>query len=272
MDNRNFFYHLQLIIKRIMDIILAITSLFFSLPFFLLIFIAIKVDSSGPVFFKHRRIGKDGRPFNLYKFRTMVIGADDSNYTNYLKDLIQSDKDTRNCGKPYRKMEHDERVTRVGSYLRCYYLDELPQFINILKGEMSLVGPRPHVQLEVDNYTPEQYKRLSVKPGATGMWQVAGKADCTFSELIDLDLEYIENWSIWLDIQIIYKTLEIFFHGGEKYWAQTDKVAKVKKIVSEIPLLEDSLDKNTNPSTGTIVPPTIHSHPTAKIPHIRSDS
>ena len=216
--------NLQLLIKRIFDLLMAIISLVFTLPISIPIALAVRLDSAGPIFYKHHRIGKDGKPFYLYKFRTMVVGGDDTAYINYLHELIDSDKAGDHSGKPYRKMEADQRVTHVGGYLRCYYLDELPQFINILKGEMSLVGPRPHVQLEVDNYTPQQRKRLTVKPGATGLWQVAGKADCSFSELIALDLEYIEQWSIRLDLKIILATIGIMFRGGENFWTRTPKV------------------------------------------------
>lgn len=217
--------NIQVLIKRIFDLLIATISLVFTLPLSIPIALAVRLDSPGPIFYKHHRIGKNGKPFYLYKFRTMVVGGDDTAYINYLHELIDSDKGGNHTGKPYRKMQDDQRVTRVGGFLRCYYLDELPQFINILKGEMSLVGPRPHVQLEVDSYTPEQRKRLSVKPGATGLWQVAGKADCCFSELIELDLEYIENWNVWLDIKIIFTTISILFRGGENFWTRSQKCA-----------------------------------------------
>ena len=265
----------QLALKRILDFTLASISLFFCIPLIVIIGIAIKADSPGPIIYKHSRIGKDGRPFNLYKFRTMLVGGDDTTYTKYLQNLIESEKSDPTCGKPYRKMEHDERITRVGSFLRCYYLDELPQFVNILKGEMSLVGPRPHVQLEVDNYTPQQHKRLSVKPGATGLWQVAGKSDCTFNELIGLDLQYIENWSIWLDFRIILKTFEIFFHGGEKFWADGNigkEDLKGREIVKDNPALEINPENTTYPVSGVNAPPDIHTHPTAKFPRSWPDA
>jgi lipopolysaccharide/colanic/teichoic acid biosynthesis glycosyltransferase len=120
-------------------------------------------------------------------------------------------------------MESDKRVTKVGRYLRNYYLDEIPQIINVIKGDMSLVGPRPQVQFEVESYTEEQHRRLSVKPGITGLWQVAGKADCTFSELIQLDLDYIDNWSLIQDFRLIIGTIRLLVQGGEKFWARMDK-------------------------------------------------
>jgi lipopolysaccharide/colanic/teichoic acid biosynthesis glycosyltransferase len=186
----------------------------------------IKKDSPGPAIYKHLRIGRQGMSFHLYKFRSMTIGGDDSGYMDYLKHLIESEE--MGDGIPYRKMSGDARITRVGGFLRKYYLDELPQLWNILKGEMSLVGPRPHVQFEVDHYTPEQCRRLIVRPGATGLWQVKGKADCTFSELIELDLEYIENWSLGLDIKIMLQTLLLMARGGEGFWARM-----VKRIPSQ---------------------------------------
>jgi lipopolysaccharide/colanic/teichoic acid biosynthesis glycosyltransferase len=214
---------LQLAIKRILDMICALLALIFTSPLLLIIAILVKLDSPGPVIYRHHRVGKNGRPFELYKFRTMVCGGDDSNYMNYLRELIESAKANPSNGKPYAKMKDDWRVTRVGRVLRTYYLDELPQMINVLKGDLSIVGPRPHVQFEVDNYTPEQARRLTVTPGATGLWQVSGKADCTFAELLAYDLEYIDHWSIWLDLQIMAKTILIILNGGEAFWTRTTK-------------------------------------------------
>ena len=216
-------YKVQIALKRFIDLAVAIGGLILFLPALAFIALAVRLDSPGPVFFLHKRIGKDGRLFNLYKFRTMFSGGDDSGYINYLKELIESERNGDCQGLPYKKMDGDSRITGVGRVLRNYYLDEFPQLVNIIKGEMSLVGPRPHVQIEVDHYTPEQRRRLTVKPGATGLWQVAGKADCTFNELIDLDLEYIDHWSIRLDIQILFRTMALIFQGGEKMWARMNK-------------------------------------------------
>lgn len=221
--NSNFSVRLQLGIKRVMDISIAMLVLLFTSPMMLLICILVKLDSQGPAFYRHRRIGKDGRPFEMYKFRTMVVGGDDSSYMNYLRELIESSKGDPQGGKPYTKMKDDSRVTRVGRFLRRVYLDELPQMFNVLKGELSLVGPRPHVQFEVDHYTPEQRRRLTVKPGVTGLWQVAGKADCTFEELLACDLEYIDHWSLKLDLEIIWMTFVIMLRGGEDFWTRSSK-------------------------------------------------
>ena len=213
----------QLALKRAMDVTLAAGGLILLWPLMLVIALAVKRGSPGPVIYRHQRIGQGGRPFNLYKFRSMVCGGDDAGYMDYLRQLIESERDGNGPGQPYRKMEGDSRVTRVGGILRRYYLDELPQLWNVLKGDMSLVGPRPHVQFEVDHYTPEQRRRLTVKPGCTGLWQVAGKADCTFSELIALDLEYIDDWSFGLDVQVILRTVWLMLRGGEGVWARAPK-------------------------------------------------
>jgi len=214
-----------------MDFLFAVILLVVLSPFILLIAILIKLDSSGPVIYRHERIGKDNQPFKLLKFRSMTVGGDDRGYIEYLKQLIESDKGDAKQGIPYRKMEDDPRITRLGGFLRKFYLDELPQFWNIVKGDMSLVGPRPHVQFEVDYYTSEQRRRLSVRPGATGLWQVKGKADCTFNELIALDLDYIDNWSLGGDIQIIFKTVLLMGRGGEGFWGRMVKNVPGRHLV-----------------------------------------
>lgn len=216
-------YKISLAIKRAIDIIVSFSALLALWPFLLAIGLAVKLDSPGPAFYKHRRIGRGGKPFDLYKFRSMFCGGDDTGYMQYLQELIESERNGDGEGLPYAKMDEDKRITRIGRFIRNYYLDEIPQVINVLKGEMSLVGPRPHVQFEVDCYTPEQCRRLVVKPGVTGLWQVEGKADCTFSELIDLDLKYIENWSLITDWQIIVKTAMLIFRGGEHFWTRLSK-------------------------------------------------
>lgn len=206
----------QIRIKRLLDVVVSTFGLVLLSPLLVAISIAIKLDSKGAAIFRQQRIGRGGRPFGLFKFRTMNCGSSDDAYQKYLLALIESDCNGHDRGLPYRKMKADPRVTRVGSFLRRYYLDELPQLINVFKGEMSLVGPRPHVQLEVDAYTPGQFRRLSIKPGMTGIWQVEGKVECTFNELIQLDLEYIDCWNVALDIGLIIKTILLIFPGGER--------------------------------------------------------
>lgn len=236
-------------LKRIIDIFIVICSLLLLWPVILIIAIAIKLDSKGPVIYRHQRIGKDGSTFHLYKFRSMVSGGDDSSYIQYLKELIESERNGNGKALPYRKLMGDPRITRVGRVIRALYLDELPQLWNILKGDMSLVGPRPHVRLEVEHYTPEQRRRLTVKPGATGLWQVTAKADSSFSELIDLDLQYIDNWSIWLDLKIILMTVGLVLKGGEGFWTRMSKKiparsSRPRPVESSAPGLHPALKGN----------------------------
>lgn len=213
----------QRAVKRLGDVLVSAAGLIVLMPLLAIIAIAVKLDSPGPVIFRHKRVGKDGASFDMHKFRSMISGGDDTEYMRYLAELIESDRNCVKNGLPYRKMDGDPRVTRVGQVLRKYYLDELPQLWNVLKGEMSLVGPRPHIQFEVDHYRPHQRQRLSARPGCTGLWQVAGKADCSFDQLIDLDLEYIERWCLLLDLQILSKTAMLMIPGGNGGWARATK-------------------------------------------------
>lgn len=223
MENVELHHRLQQGIKRALDITLSGIGLILLSPVLAVIALAIRLDSPGPVIFRHRRVGRHGVLFDLLKFRTMIHGGDDAGYMDYLRRLIESEQDRDGRGLPYKKMDNDIRVTRTGKTLRRYYLDELPQLWNILKGEMSLVGPRPHVQFEVDHYSPEQRRRLLVRPGATGLWQVMGKSNCTFTELIELDLDYIDRWSMAFDLRIIINTVWLMLPGGEVVWARAVK-------------------------------------------------
>lgn len=232
MSKEGWYFQFQLALKRALDIAVAAAGLFLLLPVYGAIALAIKLDSPGPVIYRHRRVGKDGKPFYLFKFRSMSASGDDSGYMEYLKQLIESERDNDGKALPYRKLTSDPRVTRVGKVLRTYYLDELPQIWNILLGDMSLVGPRPHVQFEVDHYTPHQRKRLRARPGATGLWQVTGKADCTFNELIELDLQYIKNWHLMLDVLIVLQTMALMLRGGEGFWARMAKTIPVRSASS----------------------------------------
>ncbi|OGO29103.1 MAG: hypothetical protein A2Z16_08230 [Chloroflexi bacterium RBG_16_54_18] len=230
-------------IKRFIDLFSSLLFLVIFSPFLVFIALLVRLDSPGPVFYRHQRIGKAGIPFNLFKFRTMKADGDDSEYLHYLKALIESERNgngnggngngKNGNGMPYLKMSSDGRITRVGGFLRKYYLDELPQMWNILKGEMSLVGPRPHVQFEVNYYTAEQRRRMSVPPGATGLWQVAGKGDSTFNELIELDLDYVDNWTVGLDFRILFQTFLLMLHGGEGSWTRADKsISRKMRVLS----------------------------------------
>lgn len=194
----------DLIFKRMVDIVLSMTALILTAPLFPMIVLAIKLTSDGPVFFRQERVGLNGRRFNLLKFRTMVIKADE------LKEELEH---LNEMTGPVFKIENDPRLTSVGRFLRKYSLDELPQFINILKGDMSIVGPRPPIPLEVDKYDMWQRRRLSMKPGITCLWQVNGRNKIDFSEWVRLDLEYIDKWSHTLDVKILIKTIPAVLKG-----------------------------------------------------------
>jgi len=192
------FSQTALIIKRAMDIVGASLALLFGWPLFALIALAIKLDSPGPVLFTQERVGKDYKRFTIYKFRSMRVGAEEE--LESLKEAVEHNDVTF-------KLRDDPRMTRVGRFLRRFSLDEMPQFINALKGKMSLVGPRPPIPAEVAQYQPWHLKRLTVPPGLTGMWQVSGRSELTFDEMVLLDLYYIEHWSPWLDFAIILRTI-----------------------------------------------------------------
>lgn len=195
------FDYRRLFVKRIMDILGAIAGLAFTIVLTPFIALAIKLDSRGPVFFTQKRVGKNGRYFKLYKFRSMNLNAE-----NQKKDLMEQNE----IKGPMFKVEHDPRITRVGAFLRKTSLDELPQFYNILIGNMSLVGTRPPTIDEFNQYELYFRRRLSIKPGLTGLWQVSGRSDITdFKEVVKLDLEYIDNWSLSSDIRILLMTVWI---------------------------------------------------------------
>ncbi len=161
---------------------------------------AIKLDSRGPVFYKQERIGRNGRRFFMYKFRTMVVDADK------LVGQLNGLNEHAGNGELF-KIKNDPRVTRVGGFLRKWSLDELPQILNVYKGEMSWVGPRPPLPREVENYESKHYARLKGLPGITGLWQVSGRSDLSFEEMVKLDRYYLDNWSIRLDVSIMMRTV-----------------------------------------------------------------
>ncbi|HLX61886.1 MAG TPA: sugar transferase [Planctomycetota bacterium] len=205
--------------KRIFDIVVSFVLLVLLVPtVFLAAAIAIKVSDSGPIFYYQERIGFRRRRFRFWKFRSMRAGADkDENvqdHKNYLKKYIAGEAEgTAARGKIVYKITQDPRVTRVGRILRQFSIDELPQLWNVLKGEMSLIGPRPPVAYEVENYRPIHLRRFEVLPGISGLWQVSGRNRLTFEEMVKLDLYYIENWSLELDVRILFKTVSVvLFH------------------------------------------------------------
>jgi exopolysaccharide biosynthesis polyprenyl glycosylphosphotransferase len=199
---------LGLLVKRLLDLAGAVLGLLLALPLMTVIALAIKIDSPrGPLIYRSRRVGRKGEIFDCYKFRTMVPDADE------LKATLQ---DFNEREGPFFKITHDPRVTRVGRFLRKYSLDEIPQFWNVLKGEMSLVGPRPPTTDEVDRYERykiEYYRRLDVKPGLTSLWAIQAQQDPSFEKAVQLDLYYIENWSLWLDAQILLNTIPTVLKG-----------------------------------------------------------
>jgi exopolysaccharide biosynthesis polyprenyl glycosylphosphotransferase len=196
--------------KRLFDILVAGSILLFGSPVYLLIAIAIKLDSPGPIFFKQTRVGLKGRHIKVWKFRTMVINAD-----RLMKELEAKNEIK---GGILFKMKDDPRVTKVGKFLRRYSLDEFPQFINVLLGEMSLVGPRPLPLRDVEGFAPHHHIRHNVMPGITGLWQVSGRSDIKdFEDAFRLDMAYIQNWSLALDFQILLKTVQVVFGSKGAY-------------------------------------------------------
>ena len=204
------------ILKRTFDLIFAALAITVLFPLWLVIALLIKLDSKGPVFYTQERVGMDGRLFLLYKFRTMKAGADPDLHREYQRAFIagRAEANLGNEGKPTYKLLADPRITRVGKVLRRISLDEVPQLLNVLSGDMSLVGPRPPIPYEVEAYELWHRKRLDMKPGLTGLWQVSGRNRLPFEEMVRLDLFYIENWSLLLDLKIILRTGFVML-GGE---------------------------------------------------------
>jgi exopolysaccharide biosynthesis polyprenyl glycosylphosphotransferase len=195
--------------KRAFDFAFSGLALLFGLPFLLLIALAVKLTSRGPVFYRQERIGLDGAPFEMIKFRTMVVGADAM--LEEVAHLNESDSGV------LFKIRKDPRVTWLGRFLRKYSLDELPQFINAFTGQMSVVGPRPPLENEVASYDDQTMRRLLVKPGITGLWQVSGRSDLSWEDSVRLDMFYVENWSIMADIVIALKTARVVFNHSGSY-------------------------------------------------------
>lgn len=194
----------QLFLKRLLDIIISSVALIFFSPLILFVAILIRATSPGPVFFKQQRIGLNGRKFTLYKFRSMVANAES------LKDRLSNKNE---MDGPVFKIKHDPRITPIGYIIRKTSFDELPQFINVLKGDMSIVGPRPPLISEVERYEIWQRRRLSLKPGITCIWQVSGRNKVGFEEWMRMDLEYIDHWSLALDIKLMLRTLLVVATG-----------------------------------------------------------
>lgn len=196
------------ILKAALDRLGSLLLLFLIAPLLLAVALAIRMDSAGPVLFRQQRVGKAGEPFWMLKFRSMVVDAEQR----------RTGLDTVNeAGGPLFKIRRDPRVTKVGTFLRRYSLDELPQLINVLRGDMSMVGPRPPLPAEVEQYGFDARRRLLVKPGLTGLWQVSGRSDLSWEETVQLDLRYVENWSLAMDAVIVWKTAGAVLGGRGAY-------------------------------------------------------
>lgn len=210
-DEANQFRRVAVIFKRAMDITGALVGLVVFSPIMLVTSLAIKLTSLGPIIFKQNRVGQKGVKFPFYKFRSMYWNTDDRVHREYVVNFIKGELEKINQGEkeqPLYKMKSDSRVTLIGRIIRKTSIDELPQFFNVLKGDMSLVGPRPPLPYEVEKYKPWHLRRiLEVKPGITGLWQVDGRSRTSFDEMVRMDLRYVQNWSLWLDLKILFKTI-----------------------------------------------------------------
>ena len=195
-------------IKRVIDIIGSIIGIVILIPVTAIVYIARKIlkEDDGPLFYEHLRYGKNGKQFRLYKFRSMCMHADQK-----LKEYLESNEEARKEFEKNQKLKNDPRITKLGNFLRKTSLDELPQMLNILKGEMSFIGPRPVVDGEIEKYGENKDKFLSVKPGLTGYWQVNGRSNTTYEERMEMELYYVDNCSLWLDIKIFFKTFIAVF-------------------------------------------------------------
>lgn len=201
------------LLKRVVDIIGSFTLLLLLIPFFITIALLVKITSSGPIFFCHKRVGQHGKLFNFYKFRSMCTDNDCSIHRNYVVELINGSPHAQQSNGLY-KLADDPRITPLGKILRRTSLDELPQFANVLLGEMSLVGPRPPLPYEFDCYRAWHKRRvMELKPGLTGLWQVHGRSRTTFDEMVRMDLRYARTQSLWLDIKILLQTPAAMFLG-----------------------------------------------------------
>ena len=196
--------------KRALDLVVSIICLVVLLPLLVAAAVVVQLTTEGPVLFRQRRLGLDGRPFVLYKFRTMYHGCGDEPHRRYVRQLLTSDTVTSSPGGLY-KLDADDRITRVGSLLRRTSIDELPQLLNVIRGEMSLVGPRPALPWEAEMFGDGHSGRFLVPPGMTGLWQVSGRNRLTMRQALDLDLEYVRRQSFILDLVILVKTVPAVF-------------------------------------------------------------
>jgi exopolysaccharide biosynthesis polyprenyl glycosylphosphotransferase len=202
----------KLSLKRAVDIVGSIIGILIFMPVMLITALAIKATSLGPVIFRQIRLGKQGAPFTFYKFRSMHINMDDQIHREYVRNFINGDHAKVNQGdteEPLYKIKSDPRITKIGRFIRKTSIDELPQFFNVLKGDMSLVGPRPPLPYEAEKYQPWHLRRiLDMKPGITGLWQVEGRSKTEWDDSVRLDIRYIQNWSLLFDLKILLRTFK----------------------------------------------------------------
>lgn len=209
-----------LAVKRVIDIMGSGAAIVLLSPLFLVTALLVKLSSSGPVIYRQRRLGQFGQPFELLKFRSMRVDSDTQVHQEFMKSVIAGNHDAKSHDgeKPVYKMTYDQRITSIGKVLRRSSLDELPQFLNVLRGEMSLVGPRPPLMYEYEEYQLWHRRRvLEAQPGITGLWQVQGRSRISFNEMVRLDLRYVRTWSLWLDFWIMLKTPGAVLLGDDAF-------------------------------------------------------
>ena len=194
------------LIKRLLDVLIALGLILLFGPLMLVIAVGIRISSPGPIFYRQTRIGKNGKPFSMLKFRSMQVMNNPDLHREYVQKLIKENTEPRALGKNSLKIMADPRITGLGKYLRKFSLDELPQFFNVLKGDMSIVGPRPPLAYEYEVYSDWHKQRLAVLPGITGMWQAMAHNIVSFDDMVRLDIKYIQSMSLWLDLEIMFLT------------------------------------------------------------------
>jgi lipopolysaccharide/colanic/teichoic acid biosynthesis glycosyltransferase len=201
--------------KRTLDMLCSLAGIIALSPVLAVLWCLVRWTSAGPALYKQERLGRDKRPFTILKFRTMYVNNNDQIHRQYVKSLLSDDPEEQAGGqRGYYKLENDPRITTVGSWLRRLSLDELPQLFNVLKGDMSLVGPRPVLAWEAEMFRDSDNLRFGVKPGITGLWQVSGRSRLTYRDALDLDIEYVHRRSFRLDLAILISTIPALLHGG----------------------------------------------------------
>jgi lipopolysaccharide/colanic/teichoic acid biosynthesis glycosyltransferase len=201
------------IAMRAFDILVAAVLLIVLSPLLLVVAVMVRLDSRGPAIFRQERVGRNLKPFKVAKFRTMRQGVPADPHRKYVEEMIREEDNKAGTPRPMMKLQADPRITKVGGFLRRSSIDELPQLWNVLRGEMSLVGPRPPIQYEVDAYPARAFRRFAVRPGLTGLWQVCGRSLVTFNEMIELDTEYVARRSLLLNLKILVLTIPTVLHG-----------------------------------------------------------